>query len=169
MTTADERTPDPSEAPGPAASPPAFPPGGMRIAEVPVPDGAPDDPNVAVVRRFVAALDDGDRPAARRLLADDVVWVLTGRSPVAGRHSGPDAVLDVDATMRALSGDTLRHHVLIWLASGPHAHAVTRQTATRGGREVSFDRAFVFTLAEGLITEVHAYTDDLYAFDEFWS
>jgi uncharacterized protein len=144
------------------------PPGGMRLSEAPMPADAPDHPNVAVIRRFVAALDGGDRTAARAVLAEDVIWAVPGRSAVAGTHTGPDAVLDVDAMLRRLSGGTLHHDVLIWLAAGPHAHAVTRQTATRDGVVGAFDRAFVFTLDDGLITEVHAYTDDLYAFDAFW-
>lgn len=93
---------------------------------------------------------------------------MPGRTAVASTHVGPDAVLDVDATMRRLSHGTLRHHVLILLAAAPHAHAVARQTATRDGRDAAFDRAFVFTLDGGLISDMHAYTDDFYAFDEFW-
>lgn len=148
---------------------PEFPPEGTRLAEAPLAADAPDDPNVGVVRRFMAALDAGDRATARALLAEDARWTVPGRGPVAGDHRGADAVLDVDATLRRLSDGTLRHHVLIWLAAGPHAHAVTRQTAARHGVESGFDRAFVFTLRDGLITEVHAYTDDLYAVDDFWS
>jgi ketosteroid isomerase-like protein len=140
----------------------------MRMSEAPVPADAPDDPNVTIIRAFIGALDEGDRDRARRLLGEQVSWVVPGRSVVAGVHTGPDAVLDVDATMRRLSGGTLRHQVLIWLAAGPHAHAVTHQTATRDGVEAAFDRAFVFTIADGLIVDIHAYTDDLYAFDDFW-
>ena len=145
-----------------------LPPGGLRLSEAPMSSDAPDDPGVAVIRRFLAALDTGDRPAARELLAADVRWTVPGRSPVAGTHVGPEDVLGVDATLRDLSGGTLRHHVLIWLAAPPHAHAVTRQTATRDGVDAAFDRAFVFTIGNGLITGIHAYTDDLYAFDDFW-
>ncbi len=152
-----------------AATQPAFPPGGMRLAEEPVPADAPDAPNIAVIRGFLTALDGDDLAEARALLAEDVSWTVPGRSAVAGTHTGPDGVLGVDATLRRLSGGTLRHHVLIWLAAGEHAHAVARQTATRHGVEASFDRAFVFTVADGRITDVHAYTDDLYAFDEYWS
>ena len=146
-----------------------FPPEGFRLSEAPMAPDAPDDPGVATIRRFLTALDAGDPDAARALLADGVTWTVPGRSPVAGHHEGPDAVLSVDSTLRELSGGTLRHHVLIWLAAPPHAHAVTRQTATRNGVEGSFDRAIVFALdGAGLISEVHAYTDDLYAFDDFW-
>lgn len=159
MTSAHSTTP-----PGPE-----FPAAGMRLSEAPMAADAPDDPTVAVIRRFLTAVDNDDRATARDLLAPEVRWVVPGRSAVAGTHVGPDAVLDVDATMRRLSGGTLRHHVLIWLAAAPHAHAVARQTATRDGHDTAFDRAFVFTLdGAGLITDVHAYTDDLYAFDEFW-
>lgn len=138
------------------------------MSESPVPADAPDDPNVTIIRAFLQALDDGDWARARGLLAEQVSWVVPGRSAVAGVHTGPDAVLDVDATMRRMSGGTLRHEVLIWLAAGPHAHAVTHQTAARGGVAAGFDRAFVFTIADGLIVDIHAYTDDLYAFDDFW-
>lgn len=158
---------DPSTAAQP--DPPVFPPEGMRLAEAPVPPEAPDSPNVTVIRRFLTALDDSDQQAARALLADEVSCVVAGRSPIAGTHTGPDEVLTVDATLRRLSDGTLRHHVLIWLAAGPHAHAVARQSATRRGVQASFDRAFVFTLADERITDVHVYTDDLYAFDAFWS
>lgn len=146
-----------------------FPTGGMRLAEEPMPADAPDAPNVGVIRRFLAALDAGEGAAARELLTDEVSWTVAGRSPVAGLHTGPDEVLAVDGTLRALSGGTLRHDVLIWLAAGAHAHAVAQQSAIRGGVQATFDRAFVFTLTNARISEIHAYTDDLYAFDAFWS
>jgi len=148
---------------------PSFPAAGLRVSEQPMRVDSPDAPNVAVIREFLSALDSGDTPAARALLANDVHWDVVGRGPVAGPHDGPEEVLAVDATLRRLSGGTLRHHVLIWLAAGEHAHAVARQSATRNGTEASFDRAFVFTVSAARITEIHAYTDDLYAFDAFWS
>jgi hypothetical protein len=42
---------------------PAFPPGGMRMSEAPVPAGAPDDPNVTIIRDFIGALDGGTATA----------------------------------------------------------------------------------------------------------
>jgi len=124
---------------------------------------------VRAVLSYQRQVGAGDLDSARALLANDVHWDVVGRGPVAGPHDGPEEVLAVDATLRRLSGGTLRHHVLIWLAAGEHAHAVARQSATRNGTEASFDRAFVFTVSAARITEIHAYTDDLYAFDAFWS
>lgn len=143
-------------------------PMGLRLSEAEMPPDAPDDPHVALVRRYLTALDGGDPAQARSLLTQDITWTIAGRSRVAGTHRGPDAVVAVDTTMRQLSSGTLRHEVMVWLAAGEHAHAVAAVSAERDGVAGRFNRAFVFTVGD-LITGIHVYDEDLYAFDAFWA
>lgn len=147
---------------------PSTPPTGMRLSESEMSPDAPDDPHVALIRRYLTALDDADPAQARSLLSPHITWTIAGRSRVAGTHSGPDAVVAVDTTLRELSGGTLRHDVMVWLAAGEHAHAVAAVSAERDGLHATFHRAFVFTVADR-IDGVHVYDEDLYAFDAFWA
>lgn len=149
-------------------STPPIPPGGLRLSEGPMEDSAPDDPNVAVLRRFFDALERGDDAGLRELLDPEVVQTVSGRSVLAGAYAGPAAVSGLAARMRGLLDRPPEMTPLIWLAAGPHAHVVARIELARGPRTLSTQQAMVFALAGGRITTIRDYQDDQYAFDEFW-
>lgn len=51
-----------------------------------------DHPNLELLRRGYAAYGAGDMDTINELLADDVVWHVAGRSPIAGDYSGKEQV-----------------------------------------------------------------------------
>jgi ketosteroid isomerase-like protein len=82
---------------------------------------------VEVVRRFYQAVAEVDIEAALDCFAPPV-WVLPGRSRIAGRHEGRDAIRhDFLALLDPLSGGTLR------AATSPSGSGttLTRRRSTR--------------------------------------
>jgi len=50
--------------------------------------------NVEVARKGYAAFESGDVPAVMDLFADDIVWHIFGKSPLAGDYRGKPAVME---------------------------------------------------------------------------
>lgn len=148
---------------------PAIPPGGLRLSEGPMDPGAPDDPGVATVKAYFAALDAGDMDGVRAVLDPDAVQTVAGRGPFAGRHEGADAILALAAGLGGALDAPPSMTPLIWLAAGPNAHVVGHVEMVAGGRSLSAEQAMVFRIADGRIATIRDYQDDQYAFDEFWN
>ena len=116
--------------------------------------------------RFYAG---GPIEPVREMLTDDVVWHVPGRNPIAGDHSGIDAVLDYFTRRRALASATFRVNVRAVLASGDLVMQLAGGTAELGGREVAWETVGVFTVRDGRIAEGRLVPFDQYLFDEVWS
>ncbi len=52
-----------------------------------------DHPNAELLRKGYEAFDKGDIAALTDMFAEDVVWHVTGTSPISGVHRGREAVL----------------------------------------------------------------------------
>ncbi len=111
----------------------------------------------------------GDLAAVERFLAEDVVWHVPGRSPIAGDHRGRAAVLDYFRRRRELAGGTLEivkraelhdDEVVVQLADG---------RARLGGRQVEWRTAGVYRVAGGRIVEAWLVPLDAEHFDSVWS
>jgi uncharacterized protein len=126
----------------------------------------------AVVEEFLARQREmyagGDITRAEELLAEDVVWHVPGRSPIAGEYRGRGAVAGYFRTRRALAGGAIQikthraaHHdeALVQLADG---------WAQLGGREVEWRTAGVYRVADGRIAEAWLVPLDQDQFDEAW-
>lgn len=125
-------------------------------------------PNAALLRRLFAAYAAGDLDAVGAALTSDVVWETPGRSALAGRRVGVEAVVDQLGRAAALSDGTYRAEVRDVLASDAHAVVLYTGTATRAGRTAALD-VVVYTVADGRITHVRAIPADAAAFDAFWT
>ena len=109
----------------------------------------------------------GIEPAAN-MLADDVVWHVPGRSPIAGDYRGRDAVITYFTTRRQLAGGSIaitQHgeltgpDVLVQLADGH---------ATLGEEELDWRTAGVYRVANDRIAEAWLVPLDLEHFDSVW-
>lgn len=148
---------------------PAIPLGGLRLTEGPMAPEAPDDPGVATIKAYFAALDAGDIDGVRAVLDPDAVQTVGGRGPFAGRHEGAEAILALAAGLGGALDALPSMTPLIWLAAGPNAHVVAHVEMVAGGRRLSAEQAMVFRIADGRIVSIRDYQDDQYAFDEFWN
>ena len=129
------------------------------------------DPDAAeVVRRFYQAVADRDFDAARTCFADDAVWILPGRSAIAGEHRGWDAIHDdFLAKLVPLSGDTFRVDLLDVAFGDEHVVAIQHATAEHRGTRLDITACQLIQVEEGKIVEIRGYYSDQYALDAFWS
>ena len=102
------------------------------------------------------------------LLAEDVVWRVPGRSPIAGEHRGVDAVLEYFAKRRELAGATMRMHPGDLVADGEAVAQLVDGTARVGGEEVRWRTVGVYRIERGRIREVWLVPLDLDLFDRIW-
>ena len=129
-----------------------------------------EHPNVELLRKGIDAFARGDIDTVRSLWTDDVVYHFPGASPLAGDHKGKDGVLAYLAKAAELAGGSLRivevHDVL---ANDQHGVALVRFTASRKGRQFTWNQANVYHLRNGKMAEVWALPTDPWAVDEFFS
>jgi uncharacterized protein len=111
----------------------------------------------------------GEAEPLRELLTDDVVWHVPGRSPIAGDHTGVEAVMDYFERRRALARATFRVHVRDVLAGGDLVLQLAGGTAELGGKEVAWETVGIFRVRDGRIAEGRLVPFDQYLFDELWS
>jgi len=126
-----------------------------------------EHPNAELWRKASLAFirGDADPSEARKFISDDVVYHVPGAGPLAGDHEGFEAVR---ALMLKIREKNLRivdvHDVL---ATDEHVVALLRTTASREGRELSMNRANIYHVKDGKITEAWLLTTDQRAADEF--
>jgi uncharacterized protein len=117
-------------------------------------------------RRFYAG---GDAEPLRAMLADDVVWHVPGRNPLAGDHRGIEAVMDYFARRRDLARATFRIQVHDVLASGDLVVQLAGGTAELGGSVVEWETVGVFRVRDGQLAQGRLVPFDQYLFDRVWS
>ena len=103
------------------------------------------------------------------MLADDVVWHVPGRNPLAGDHRGIEAVMDYFARRRDLAQATFRIQVHDLLAGGDLVVQLAGGTAELGGSVVEWETVGVFRVRDGQLAEGRLVPFDQYMFDRVWS
>jgi uncharacterized protein len=120
----------------------------------------------AAQRRFYAGEDVAGE--LRAVLADDVTWVVPGRSRIAGDYRGPAQVLDYFARRRDAADRTFRITPRGTLADGERVVHFADGEATIGGEARHWRTIGLFTIRDGRIAECRLLPFDQYAFDEIW-
>ncbi|MDX6368253.1 MAG: uncharacterized protein QOK30_3329 [Nocardioidaceae bacterium] len=128
-----------------------------------------DHPNLDLMRRGYAAYTSGDLQTIEQLFADDVVWHVSGRSPISGDYTGKQEVFGFFGKLQELSGGTSRVEVHDLLADDDHGVAIVTQSASREGRTYEGRVTHVLHLRDGKVTEFWDAYVDQYASDEFWA
>ena len=124
--------------------------------------------NAEPIRRAFDAFARGDMGAMRSLVAEDTLWHIPGRGPLAGDHRGRDAVFEMFGRLVQASEGTFNQQLLDVLSSEQRVVALTHATARRGDRNYDSQDAWLFQLRDGQIAEAWWRPWDLYAADEFW-
>ena len=131
-------------------------------------DVVAEDAYESLIRRTYQDFESGDLDLLNVVMAEDVVWNEPGRSSLAGRYKGPEAVLGFLGQLKAGSDGTFKIEVLDVLSKPERAVVLQRETAKKNGRELDVVVAVEFEIHHGKITEVTVYQADGYGFDEFW-
>jgi ketosteroid isomerase-like protein len=126
--------------------------------------------NAELVRSGYEAFAAGDIPSVLAIFADDISWVIPGRSPLAGTYTGHDEVLGFFTDLNERSDGTFELKIDDVLDSGgDKVVLLLTETAQRGDASLTTEAVHVWTVQDGKATRFRAYVDDQYAQDEFWS
>jgi len=129
------------------------------------PTNRASDASVALVKKAIAALSDGDLDTWGASLADDLEWHEIGRAePIRGKDALAERFSAPDAQSWSISGET--HDVL---ANNDHAIALLTATATNGDRSLTYKVAEIYHIRDGKIAARWAFSDDTEAINRFFS
>ena len=128
-----------------------------------------DHPNVELAHRGYGAFGAGDMATLTELIAEDAVWHVGGRNELTGDYKGREAIFGLFGRLAQDTEGTLKIELHDVLANDDHIVALTSVTA--GGSRGSFATNTCDTshVRNGQITEFWTFTDDPYAWDEYWS
>jgi ketosteroid isomerase-like protein len=123
-------------------------------------------PNEKVLRGALDAIARGDRAALARVVADDVIVHVPGRSPLSGELRGRGAFA---ARVTELTGGSLKIEPHDVLGSDDHAVGIYRMRVDCPGRSIEWLHVNVYHVRAGKIVEVWQNPFEQEAVDEFFS
>lgn len=127
-------------------------------------------PNEDVIGAMFEVYRQGDESTLRQVLAEDVVYHLPGRSPMAGEYRGRDEVLALwDRQKAYLGGQPYRVEPLGTLADDHRVVLLASGQAEAPTGTLRWRAANVYQVRDGQVMECRVFIEDLYAFDEFWA
>lgn len=124
-----------------------------------------ENPNVAVIQRYYETYAQGDPEALRKFFAEEIVWRIPGRGPLAGEKRGADEVL---AFFAQLAKGGFRAEPIVLAAGGNWVIDLHRGYSTEGEGQVDITWALAFRIADGRIAEAMNSAFDQYAADTYW-
>jgi ketosteroid isomerase-like protein len=125
-------------------------------------------PHAELAERVFGAFRRDPRTLAS-LIAEDAVWKVVGRAPVAGVYDGRRAIFDLFKATQTLTDGTYKAELRYVLADDERTVAVYRASGRRGERELDIDQAVFIRVQDGRWQEILAVPLDPIAFDAFWA
>ena len=135
--------------------------------------------NEAIVRRIFDAFARNEGFALRGLFAEDAVWNVPGDGIMAGVYRGRDEIFRFLAhlpphgplllNLPKETEGTYASELVDVLSSDGRAAALYRARGSRHGRRLELDQVLLFTIEDGLVSEVLALPSDPEAFEAFWA
>lgn len=116
-------------------------------------------PNADLIRQGYDAFAVGDLEAVSGLLADDIVWIHTGDSPLAGEYRGKDAVFAYFGRLLEMTAFTFRQTIHTILADDDHVVVLT-DVAWDSPQEFRSHDVFVWHVKDGQATHCWAVASD---------
>lgn len=127
-----------------------------------------EHPNVNLLRRFYAAVNEDDHKALDELLDDRYVHHFPGRNILAGAHRGKEEVFALFRERLERTGGKAQLELLDVAASDQHGFALLSAHYERGDKKIQMLYANVIRIHEAKLIELYAFPADQYANDEFW-
>jgi ketosteroid isomerase-like protein len=124
--------------------------------------------NAALVRRIFDAFARKQGFALRDCFAEDAVWHVPGDNVMSGTYHGRAEIFRFLARLPKLTGGTYGSRLIDVLASAERAAGLYRASGQREGRTIDIDQLLLFTIVDGLVTEVLALPSNPVTFDAFW-
>jgi ketosteroid isomerase-like protein len=126
-------------------------------------------PNEDRIRQGYEAFSKGDLQRLDDLFADDIVWHVGGRSPLAGDYKGKQEVYAFFGRLAEGTGGSFQLEVHDILANDEHGVVFVHSRGQREGKTLDDNTLHAFQLENGKVKEFWGYPGDMYAVDEFWS
>lgn len=118
---------------------------------------------------YFDALGVGDVPSAMSQLSTSVVWHQPGANQFSGDHHGLDGVGALLGAMMATSQGSFQLTVTgPAMVNGELVAVPVRFTGKRDGASMDMAGVDLLTVRDGKIVEVHLFSEDGAAEDEFW-
>ena len=112
----------------------------------------------------------GRGAGAADALDEASVLSVPGRSGMAGRYQGREAIVGVFRRMGELARGTLRFSPSELVAAGDELIVlIGRTTAACRGRTLDSEVAFIVAIDAGVVRRIWVFHDDQNEVDEFWS
>ncbi|MEU7986718.1 nuclear transport factor 2 family protein [Streptosporangium canum] len=128
-----------------------------------------EDPKITLARDSYDALAKGDLDHVRdNLLADEVVFHVPGRGPLAGEYHGKDQVLGYLAKFTEMTDGSVRFEPDSIIPGEDRTVVTVRVHGERAGRQLDDRGVHVFRITDGKISERWSYPQDLYNIDAFF-
>ena len=124
--------------------------------------------NAALVHRILDAFARKDGFSLRDCFAEDAVWHVPGKGVMSGTYRGRSEIFRFLARLPKLTDGTYRSTFIDALASEERGAGLYRAQGERDGRSIDIDQLLLFTIRDGLVTEVLALPSNPAAFDDFW-
>lgn len=129
----------------------------------------PSDLHAATVRQLLRAFTTHDRMTIERVIGNDCVWRVPGRSPVSGEYVGHQAVLDLFRYLRSVFDAPARFEIVDIATSGDRAICFQYGVALIDGLPVRLKECLVFRFEGRQIVEVDEFQFDQEGFDAIFS
>ena len=107
--------------------------------------------------------------ALRECFAEDAVWHVPGGGVMAGTYRGRSEIFRFLARLPRETGGTYSSTFVDALASEERGAGLYRARGERAGRTIDIDQLLLFTIRDGVVTEVLALPGDPVAFEAFWA
>jgi ketosteroid isomerase-like protein len=122
------------------------------------------------VERWCDALAAKDLQAVAPALDDASVLHLPGRSGLAGRYQGSDAIVGVLTRMALLTNGTLETSPERVLAATDHTIVVLgRAGGEREGRRLQADAVYILTFRGDTVRDIWVFYENQAHVDAFWA
>jgi len=126
--------------------------------------------NAELIRQGYAAFGTGDMATLDALFTNDVVWVVAGRSPLAGTYTGKaDVFGKFFAGLGERSGGSLSIEIETVVADDDHVVVLTRHTAAHAGRTLDARNIDYYLLRDGQVAEARSTGFNVYENDAFYA
>lgn len=125
--------------------------------------------NQELVEKAFAAYLKGDFDGLGDMMAEDLVWHVSGRSMLAGSYRGRDEVFGYFRRVLELTRGAFAPEGHDILGSDDHAIVLMRVRGSRMGRVLDARLFLIVHVREDRMAEVWESVYEQYEYDEFWS
>jgi ketosteroid isomerase-like protein len=129
----------------------------------------PEHPYVEMVRQGYDAVNNGDTDALAQLIAENIVWHVSGRSSIAGDYQGREMTCAYFDRLHELTNGTYQTELHVAVGDDEHVISVDHSSARRDGSTYDENGLVVFRFRDGRIVEAWQISMSPYAHDAFFA